>query len=1115
MGSKGTNTVQTQSAPPADVTAAFNSAIGQAQSTAATPYSNYPGQTVAQLSPDQTAAFGQVEGLTANGGVQQPYLTAANTDINNAATGIDPANFGSTVSQYESPYTTQVVQATEAQQQNQNAQQQQQVASSAAQSGAYGGDREAVAQGITAGQQQLAEAPVIAGLENTGFTNATSAAEANQWLNSQAGAGEANLGSEAQATGLQGASALLQTGGLEQQQAQENLNIPYEQYLAAEAYPFQTAGWEANIEEGLGSASGGTSSTTSPAASSASQIAGLGIGGLGVAGQLGAFGSGASTISGVDPYAASMAAEAAASTGTGATLSAANDGLGAIYQRGGMIPRRALGGMTPGMPEAAPVNIGVPDAGISVVPGADGIADISAGKGFDPAIKPTGTTSTTTGGSGESGIGEVLQTAGALAAGIYGGPAGAVAAGALNSEVHFNRGGMIPRFADGGSSLSLAAPQAPVGLGMQPAVPDVAVAVVPNAPIAHGGKGPPQAPRPVSTAPPSVGNSIALPEQVMGLVKDANNNWGASADNSQRGGGLPHRDTGGDATAAPWYAPIMQENLDNQMMTSLGLGAATSGAGMTPASLEASTDDSAGMAAGGMVPRQHFDMGGMSLSQDVPSWTRNEEQEATNRHGVLASPIAGRTDQLAISPASGSYVVPADVVSGIGEGNTLAGANVMQRILETGPHGLRMPAERMGKGPPRPPPAYREGEGDDGMATGGGLQGFAAGGADDEPVMNLEGSDDDGWTDGVAVPGSGRAPAFMPAASAEPPSGMVPATVLPPTVVTAHRAGLPSPKGGAPTPEPVAPDAAPDTWDIPSGGGMRPPNGSRQSAPDVGGSTRGSLNSQFHTAQADPWLALAQAGFGMAAGRSPHALENIGSGAEQGVKSYIQQRQQANQADLQAQEIGARLADTQAYREGMLGIRGQNADTAATKVANTADYQAGVVAVRNRAADLQAAGLDERTANQQALVELGQGKLVVSQQAQQSQADRRTQQTAQGWVGAAQRQKAQDALEAYRNATEADKATARANALQAGATAADIRMIDAGGHSITGQPNLTPQQAHTARVGLSNQNAPGGAPATTPAATAPPVPGARQAQDGAWYVPTPNGGWGRLNPPAP
>jgi hypothetical protein len=41
--------------------------------------------------------------------------------------------------------------------------------------------------------------------------------------------------------------------------------------------------------------------------------------------------------------------------------------------------------------------------------------------------------------------------------------------------------------------------------------------------------------------------------------------------------------------------------------------------------------------------------------------------------GGLNSPVAGRTDHLPLSTPSGSYVIPADVVSYLGEGNTQAG----------------------------------------------------------------------------------------------------------------------------------------------------------------------------------------------------------------------------------------------------------------------------------------------------------------------------------------------------------------------------------------------------------------------------------------------------------
>jgi hypothetical protein len=81
--------------------------------------------------------------------------------------------------------------------------------------------------------------------------------------------------------------------------------------------------------------------------------------------------------------------------------------------------------------------------------------------------------------------------------------------------------------------------------------------------------------------------------------------------------------------------------------------------------------------------------------------------------------------------------------------------------------------------------------------------------------------------------------------------------------------------------------------------------------------------SGLHRAQADPWLALAEAGFGMAAGRSPHALENIGAGANEGVKRYIQQKQEANKENLQADIWGGRLG----VQQDSNAIKQQRADS--------------------------------------------------------------------------------------------------------------------------------------------------------------------------------------------
>lgn len=49
--------------------------------------------------------------------------------------------------------------------------------------------------------------------------------------------------------------------------------------------------------------------------------------------------------------------------------------------------------------------------------------------------------------------------------------------------------------------------------------------------------------------------------------------------------------------------------------------------------------------------------------------------------GPIHSPVAGRTDHLNMHVKSGSYVIPADIISAMGEGNTMAGFRVAKNIF--------------------------------------------------------------------------------------------------------------------------------------------------------------------------------------------------------------------------------------------------------------------------------------------------------------------------------------------------------------------------------------------------------------------------------------------------
>ncbi len=76
----------------------------------------------------------------------------------------------------------------------------------------------------------------------------------------------------------------------------------------------------------------------------------------------------------------------------------------------------------------------------------------------------------------------------------------------------------------------------------------------------------------------------------------------------------------------------------------------------------------------------------------------------------MNSAVPGRTDMHNINVPAGSYIMPADVVSGLGEGNTMAGAKVVDEVLSSGPYGTKLGSIKHGSGVgiPRPPAAFTD-----------------------------------------------------------------------------------------------------------------------------------------------------------------------------------------------------------------------------------------------------------------------------------------------------------------------------------------------------------------------------------------------------------------------
>lgn len=109
----------------------------------------------------------------------------------------------------------------------------------------------------------------------------------------------------------------------------------------------------------------------------------------------------------------------------------------------------------------------------------------------------------------------------------------------------------------------------------------------------------------------------------------------------------------------------------------------------------------------------------------VTPWFVRSEARSMLHQGPIMSAVPGRTDRHNMKVAPGSYVVPAQAVSHLGENNTMAGMAVLNKMFGMGPYGSAPMKIARGPGAPKltghvPRPARIAsggdvGDGDDGV----------------------------------------------------------------------------------------------------------------------------------------------------------------------------------------------------------------------------------------------------------------------------------------------------------------------------------------------------------------------------------------------------------------
>jgi len=224
---------------------------GNLQSTGFQPYT---GQQVADFSPQQTASFGQGQGIA---GAVTPNVQTAGTSLGDFLnrTSTNPTITPESISSQMSPYMNQFVQLALNPQitaaQNQQAIDQQELQGQATSAGAFGDPRAQILQSNRQLVNDLANQGLIGNAYTAAFNTAIGAGAQDVANNLNAQIAQGNLGLGTQAQRLSGINTafgqgvtstnLSNTLGSQQTaQQQANLNALYNQWLIGQQYPFQT-----------------------------------------------------------------------------------------------------------------------------------------------------------------------------------------------------------------------------------------------------------------------------------------------------------------------------------------------------------------------------------------------------------------------------------------------------------------------------------------------------------------------------------------------------------------------------------------------------------------------------------------------------------------------------------------------------------------------------------------------------------------------------------------------------------------------------------------------------------------------------------------------------------
>ncbi len=371
LGGEETSTQTTQDRVylPGYAEGPLKQALSLATDAAETPFQAYTDPRFAEFNPDEVQAFDMTRGLVGSTAPSTQQALSTTQDVmRQGLQGIDP----SLIQSYMNPFTEQVIDTQNARNLQEFQRQQTGLQQQQGQTGAFGGSRSAIAQGLLSDNFARNQAEQNAMLQMQNYSQALGASQQGLQMAGQGAVNLSNLAGQGLGQGLQEAGMMQNIGMQQRGLQQQGLDFGYDEFMREQAHPYQQAQFLSGIAQPIAATVAGRDSTVTQTqessgsplgaalgiASMAMGIPGVGAalgGGLGaglgsmfgggIGNAIGAMGGGSGMMGGIGAAALGSSNPFTSASGAFKMGSAGQFGP---YNKGGLVNKYNEGGLTLG-----------------------------------------------------------------------------------------------------------------------------------------------------------------------------------------------------------------------------------------------------------------------------------------------------------------------------------------------------------------------------------------------------------------------------------------------------------------------------------------------------------------------------------------------------------------------------------------------------------------------------------------------------------------------------------------------------------------------------------------------------------------------------------------------